>query len=190
MHVLEEVQSSACFWWGFRFPASVDSLWKSLRDHQKRSSDVVIFSCQLSFGCHCLVTAWMRGVLPALAPWMNRWKLTWSDSRCCCCFTKAPLAFPLFSSPSRIPQCVCASTIQEVASRLHHHVVKEYVGQLMKKSYSCKNRKHEKAAAKISKQMDALKDLFREMVTNLTTSLQTSNPRTVYALPVKQLELR
>ncbi|XP_024129343.1 exocyst complex component 3-like protein 4 isoform X2 [Oryzias melastigma] len=52
---------------------------------------------------------------------------------------------------------------QEVASRLHHHVVKEYVGQLMKKSYSCKNRKHEKAAAKISKQMDALKDLFREM---------------------------
>ncbi|RVE66349.1 hypothetical protein OJAV_G00106350 [Oryzias javanicus] len=52
---------------------------------------------------------------------------------------------------------------QEVASRLHHHVVKEYVGQLMKRSYSCKNRKHEKAAAKISKQMNALTDLFREM---------------------------
>uniref|UniRef100_A0A3P9KV99 Exocyst complex component 3-like 4 n=1 Tax=Oryzias latipes TaxID=8090 RepID=A0A3P9KV99_ORYLA len=52
---------------------------------------------------------------------------------------------------------------QEFASRLHYHVVREYVGQLMKKSYSCKNRKHEKAAAKISKQTGALRDLFSSM---------------------------
>ncbi|CAJ1074580.1 exocyst complex component 3-like protein 4 isoform X1 [Xyrichtys novacula] len=52
---------------------------------------------------------------------------------------------------------------QEFASRLHYHVVKEYIGQLMKNNYSCKNRKHEKAATKIRAQWDELKDLFEEM---------------------------
>nr|XP_046269153.1 exocyst complex component 3-like protein 4 [Scatophagus argus] len=52
---------------------------------------------------------------------------------------------------------------QEFASRLHYHVVKEYIGQLMKNNYSCKNRKHEKAAMKIREQCCVLRDLFEEM---------------------------
>ncbi|XP_074517111.1 exocyst complex component 3-like protein 4 isoform X1 [Sebastes fasciatus] len=52
---------------------------------------------------------------------------------------------------------------QEFASRLHYHVVREYVGQLMKNSYSCKNRKHEKAASKIHAQWAELGDLFEDM---------------------------
>uniref|UniRef100_A0A3Q3AZN8 Exocyst complex component 3-like 4 n=1 Tax=Kryptolebias marmoratus TaxID=37003 RepID=A0A3Q3AZN8_KRYMA len=54
---------------------------------------------------------------------------------------------------------------QEFASRLHHHVVKEYIGQLMKNNYSCRNRKHERAAAKIRREWSDLRDLFEEMVT-------------------------
>ncbi|KAM6968664.1 exocyst complex component 3-like protein 4 [Tautogolabrus adspersus] len=52
---------------------------------------------------------------------------------------------------------------QEFASRLHYHVVREYVGQLMKNNYSCKNRKHEKAARKIREQWVELRDLFDDM---------------------------
>ncbi|XP_028420976.1 exocyst complex component 3-like protein 4 [Perca flavescens] len=52
---------------------------------------------------------------------------------------------------------------QELASRLHYHVVREYVGQLMKNNYSCKNRKHEKAASKIRVQWGRLRDLFENM---------------------------
>ncbi|XP_076605078.1 exocyst complex component 3-like protein 4 isoform X2 [Chaetodon auriga] len=52
---------------------------------------------------------------------------------------------------------------QEFAGRLHYHVVKEYIGQLMKNNYSCKNRKHEKAAAKIREQWGELRDLFEDM---------------------------
>ncbi|XP_035529188.1 exocyst complex component 3-like protein 4 [Morone saxatilis] len=52
---------------------------------------------------------------------------------------------------------------QEFASRLHYHVVKEYVGQLMKNNYSCKNRKHEKAATKIREQWSELRDLFEDL---------------------------
>ncbi|XP_070698445.1 exocyst complex component 3-like protein 4 [Pempheris klunzingeri] len=53
--------------------------------------------------------------------------------------------------------------VQGFASRLHYHVVKEYIGQLMKSNYSCKNRKHEKAASKIRGQWGALRDLFVDM---------------------------
>ncbi|XP_041828791.1 exocyst complex component 3-like protein 4 isoform X2 [Melanotaenia boesemani] len=53
--------------------------------------------------------------------------------------------------------------VHEFVSRLHYHVVREYVGQLMKNNYSCKNRKHEKAAAKIQEQWNQLRDLFEEM---------------------------
>ncbi|XP_008276499.1 exocyst complex component 3-like protein 4 [Stegastes partitus] len=53
--------------------------------------------------------------------------------------------------------------VQTFTSRLHLHVVKEYVGQLMKGNYSCKNRKHEKAAAKIRHQWNQLRDLFEDM---------------------------
>ncbi|XP_067336202.1 exocyst complex component 3-like protein 4 isoform X2 [Channa argus] len=52
---------------------------------------------------------------------------------------------------------------QDVANRLHYHVVKEYVGQLMKNNYSCKNRKHEKAATKIRQQLGKLANLFEDM---------------------------
>nr|XP_057934589.1 exocyst complex component 3-like protein 4 isoform X2 [Doryrhamphus excisus]XP_057934590.1 exocyst complex component 3-like protein 4 isoform X2 [Doryrhamphus excisus] len=52
---------------------------------------------------------------------------------------------------------------QALASRLHRHVMKEYVGQLMKNNYSCKNRKHEKAAAKIKAQCSKLRELFQDM---------------------------
>ncbi|CAN9502649.1 unnamed protein product [Ophioblennius macclurei] len=52
---------------------------------------------------------------------------------------------------------------QDLASRLHHHVVKEYVGQLMKNLYRCKNHKHEKAAKKICLQWSKLRDLFQRM---------------------------
>ncbi|XP_060918524.1 exocyst complex component 3-like protein 4 [Labrus mixtus] len=52
---------------------------------------------------------------------------------------------------------------QEFASRLHYHVVREYVGCLMKNNYSCKNRKHEQAATKIREQWRKLRDLFAEM---------------------------
>ncbi|GLD47615.1 exocyst complex component 3-like protein 4 [Lates japonicus] len=53
--------------------------------------------------------------------------------------------------------------VQEFASRLHYHVVKEYIGQLMKNNYSCKNRKHDKAADKIRQQWDELVDVFEDM---------------------------
>uniref|UniRef100_A0A8C6SL30 Exocyst complex component 3-like 4 n=1 Tax=Neogobius melanostomus TaxID=47308 RepID=A0A8C6SL30_9GOBI len=52
---------------------------------------------------------------------------------------------------------------QELASALHLHVSQEYLGQLMKNNYSCKNRKHEKAANKIRTQWGELQELFRHM---------------------------
>ncbi|KAM9842135.1 exocyst complex component 3-like protein 4 [Aulostomus maculatus] len=53
--------------------------------------------------------------------------------------------------------------VKEMVSQLHYHVVKEYVGQLMKKYYSCKNRKHEKAARKMHLQLETLRKLFEHM---------------------------
>ncbi|XP_072221904.1 exocyst complex component 3-like protein 4 [Leuresthes tenuis] len=53
--------------------------------------------------------------------------------------------------------------VQEFVSRLHYHVVREYIGQLMKNNYTCKNQKHEKAAIKIRQQWDKLTYLFEEM---------------------------
>lgn len=52
---------------------------------------------------------------------------------------------------------------QELASALHFHLSREYLGQLMKNSYSCKNRKHMTAANKIRTQWGELQDLFRHM---------------------------
>ncbi|XP_028857199.1 exocyst complex component 3-like protein 4 [Denticeps clupeoides] len=46
---------------------------------------------------------------------------------------------------------------------VHYHVVKEYISQLMKNKYNCKNSKHEKAAEKIREQWTEIKDLFQEM---------------------------
>ncbi|KAM8913456.1 exocyst complex component 3-like protein 4 isoform 2-T4 [Spinachia spinachia] len=52
---------------------------------------------------------------------------------------------------------------QELASRLHLLVVKRYVGQLMKNNYSCKNRKHEKAASKMRSQWGSISGVFHRM---------------------------
>lgn len=52
---------------------------------------------------------------------------------------------------------------QEFANQLHYYVVREYIGQLMKNNYSCKNQKHEKAAAKIRQQWGKLRELFEDM---------------------------
>ncbi|XP_072533016.1 exocyst complex component 3-like protein 4 isoform X2 [Salminus brasiliensis] len=52
---------------------------------------------------------------------------------------------------------------QALASEVHYFVAKEYVSQLMKNNYSCKNRKNEKAASKMSEQWGELRELFQEM---------------------------
>ncbi len=46
----------------------------------------------------------------------------------------------------------------------HFFVVKEYVSQLMKNNYLCKNRKNETAATKITNQWEELKEMFQDMV--------------------------
>ncbi|XP_017319299.1 exocyst complex component 3-like protein 4 isoform X1 [Ictalurus punctatus] len=53
--------------------------------------------------------------------------------------------------------------VQEFVSGVHYFVVKEYISQLMKNNYSCKNRKNENAAAKIEVQWGELHELFQEM---------------------------
>ncbi|KAG9275276.1 exocyst complex component 3-like protein 4 [Astyanax mexicanus] len=52
---------------------------------------------------------------------------------------------------------------EALVSEVHYFVVKEYVSQLMKNNYSCKNRKNEKAASKMSEQWGELRELFQEM---------------------------
>ncbi|XP_072314345.1 exocyst complex component 3-like protein 4 [Eucyclogobius newberryi] len=52
---------------------------------------------------------------------------------------------------------------QELASALHLHVSREYLAQLLKSDYSCKNKKHERAAAKIQEQWSQLQELFTSM---------------------------
>ncbi|XP_056283283.1 exocyst complex component 3-like protein 4 isoform X2 [Pseudoliparis swirei] len=52
---------------------------------------------------------------------------------------------------------------QHLVGRLHYHVVREYVGQLMKNNYSCKNRKHQKAARKMRLQWRELSNQFENM---------------------------
>lgn len=52
---------------------------------------------------------------------------------------------------------------QAFVNEVHFFVVKEYVSQLMKNNYSCKNRKNETAAAKITKQWEELKEIFQDM---------------------------
>ncbi|CAL8273754.1 unnamed protein product [Merluccius merluccius] len=54
-------------------------------------------------------------------------------------------------------------TVQGLVDRLHHHTVKDYISQLMKNSYSCKNRKHERGARKLREQWGELKNLFIDM---------------------------
>uniref|UniRef100_A0A3P8S1H1 Exocyst complex component 3-like 4 n=1 Tax=Amphiprion percula TaxID=161767 RepID=A0A3P8S1H1_AMPPE len=70
----------------------------------------------------------------------------------------------LYSRTNQLSQhCGLMTPPHGFAGRLHLHVVKQYVGQLMMNNYSCKNRKHEKAVAKIRQQWNQLRDLFEEM---------------------------
>ncbi|KAK2896476.1 hypothetical protein Q8A67_010964 [Cirrhinus molitorella] len=52
---------------------------------------------------------------------------------------------------------------QTFVNDVHFFVVKEYVSQLMKNNYLCKNRKNETAATKITNQWEELKEIFQEM---------------------------
>ncbi|CAL8303603.1 unnamed protein product [Boreogadus saida] len=54
-------------------------------------------------------------------------------------------------------------TVQGLVDRLHHHAAKDYIAQLMKNSYSCKNTKHQKGAEKLRRQWEGLSELFIDM---------------------------
>lgn len=56
---------------------------------------------------------------------------------------------------------------QAFVNKAHFFVVKEYVSQLMKNNYSCKNRKNETAATKITNQWEELKEIFQDMNSTL-----------------------
>ncbi|XP_016123820.1 exocyst complex component 3-like protein 4 isoform X2 [Sinocyclocheilus grahami] len=56
---------------------------------------------------------------------------------------------------------------QAFVNEAHFFVVKEYVSQLMKNNYSCKNRKNETAATKITNQWEKLKEIFQDMNSSL-----------------------
>ncbi|XP_023656482.1 exocyst complex component 3-like protein 4 [Paramormyrops kingsleyae] len=47
-------------------------------------------------------------------------------------------------------------------AKVHYHVVREYISQLMKNDYSCKSRKHERAAEKMSLQWSSLEEIFED----------------------------
>ncbi|KAM9786850.1 exocyst complex component 3-like protein 4 isoform 2-T4 [Syngnathus typhle] len=70
------------------------------------------------------------------------------------------VAVPEHLTPTQV---TFGSLRQEVASTVHLHMLKEYVGQLMKNNYSCKNRKHGKAAGKMRAQCRRIADVFRRM---------------------------
>ncbi|KAG9336588.1 hypothetical protein JZ751_002935 [Albula glossodonta] len=53
--------------------------------------------------------------------------------------------------------------VQGFVNEVHYHMVKEYISQLMKNNYSCKNRKHEKAATKMREQWAELQDVFEDL---------------------------
>uniref|UniRef100_A0A8C1T9H9 Exocyst complex component 3-like 4 n=2 Tax=Cyprinus carpio TaxID=7962 RepID=A0A8C1T9H9_CYPCA len=61
---------------------------------------------------------------------------------------------------------------QAFVNEAHFFLVKEYVSQLMKNNYSCKNRKNETAATKITNQWEELKEIFQDM----NSSLDWLNP--------------
>lgn len=139
-------------------------------------SGTIVFERMLRLQKALQPEEWTEVTLPD-----NRWKWRcqhrWSDGWRSCDIGTIQPTFPLFLF---FPSCFCATSHlyvfvswqQEFASRLHYHVVREYIGQLMKNNYSCKNRKHEKAAAKIRLQWDDLRDLFQEMVINCLKNKQ------------------
>ncbi|XP_056616708.1 exocyst complex component 3-like protein 4 [Triplophysa dalaica] len=56
---------------------------------------------------------------------------------------------------------------QAFVNEAHFFVVKEYISQLMKNNYSCKNQKNESAASKITSQWAELKEIFQDMNSTL-----------------------
>ncbi|XP_056615981.1 exocyst complex component 3 [Triplophysa dalaica] len=56
---------------------------------------------------------------------------------------------------------------QSFVNDVHYYVIKEYVSQLMKKKFSCKNSKNEEAADKMRTQWKELRKLFEEMGSSL-----------------------
>ncbi|XP_066550693.1 exocyst complex component 3-like protein 4 isoform X2 [Amia ocellicauda] len=55
--------------------------------------------------------------------------------------------------------------IQGFVNDVHYHLAKQYISQVLKNSYSCKNRKHEEAAAKMRQQWEVLDRLFDNLST-------------------------
>ncbi|KAG7466291.1 hypothetical protein MATL_G00163250 [Megalops atlanticus] len=53
--------------------------------------------------------------------------------------------------------------VETFVNEVHYHVVKEYISQLMKNNYSCKNGKNVRAAAKMKQEWEELQDLFEEL---------------------------
>ncbi|XP_043085424.1 exocyst complex component 3-like protein 4 isoform X2 [Puntigrus tetrazona] len=64
-------------------------------------------------------------------------------------------------------KCMIPKHKQAFVNEVHFFVVKEYVSQLMKNNYLCKNRKNETAATKIKNQWEELKEIFRDMNSTL-----------------------
>ncbi|XP_048830489.1 exocyst complex component 3-like protein 4 [Brienomyrus brachyistius] len=52
--------------------------------------------------------------------------------------------------------------VKTFVAKVHYHVVREYISQLMKNNYSCKNRKHERAAEKMSLEWGNLQKIFED----------------------------
>ncbi|XP_066550463.1 tumor necrosis factor alpha-induced protein 2 isoform X2 [Amia ocellicauda] len=55
--------------------------------------------------------------------------------------------------------------MQGFVNDVHYHLAKQYISQVLKNDYSCKNRKHEKAAAKMRQQWEVLDRLFDNLGT-------------------------
>ncbi|RXN24792.1 exocyst complex component 3 4 isoform X1 [Labeo rohita] len=60
-------------------------------------------------------------------------------------------------------KCMTPKLKQSFVNEVHFFVVKEYVSQLMKNNYLCKNRKNETAATKITNQWEELMEIFQDM---------------------------
>ena len=97
------------------------------------------------------------------------------------------LMCPVILQHHQLCVCVCGCVFrrQEFVSRLHYHVVREYIGQLMKNNYTCKNQKHEKAATKIRQEWDKLAYLFEKMVINFSLFPSTWTASSPYILELE-----
>ncbi|KAL4656364.1 exocyst complex component 3-like protein 4 [Arapaima gigas] len=58
--------------------------------------------------------------------------------------------------------------VQTFGSKVHYFVVKEYVAQLMKNNFSCRNGRNKDAERKMNKQWAELEDIFTELKSDAT----------------------